>query len=416
MMNEVYYAVDGRGKITPMQRKDLFAASDDLKSLLERNPGLIAGDPGASEESGWLLVREALEVEDPEFGDPPWVADLVFADHDRTPVFVQCVPSLEERTRREIIGEVMEHVASVQSCFGRAKTPEAWGVDAGELEKRISRQKNGSSESTDSFLGKVAERLSAGHLRLTYVTGQCPQEFKRVVDFLNRQMEHLQVVVVEVQEFRANGFRMLIPTLFSSSAPEAAAAVVEEPAPPPVPSSPAMESLDELLDSSPLEVTLEPEGFDDFDEVLEEPMPEPAPEPLWDEPAFFTAIETQLARSQVQAIRTFHQSLQKLNLEVRWGGDPDVGSLEVVIEAIVPDPIMTLHTDGELILDFGNLSGEERLEDLQQRMRSIIDDRLGVVFHLDDLFPSMSPADWCPKVTGLLRVLDDLGKVAKEDE
>jgi hypothetical protein len=37
------------------------------------------------------------------------------------------------------------------------------------------------------------------------------------------------------------------------------------------------------------------------------------------------------------------------------------------------------------------------------------------VFHLDDLFPTMVPADWCPKVTGLLRVLDDLEKVTEEE-
>ena len=412
MMSETFYAVDGRGRIARMEPKDLFAASDELRSLLEHNPGLIAGDPGASEESGWLLMRERLEIEDPEFGDPPWVADLVFADRDRTPIFVQCVPSLEERTRREIIGEVMEHVASIQSCYGHATTPEAWGVDSPELQKRMAGLSDRPGESPESFVRGVAERLAEGHLRLAYVTGRCPQEFKRVVEFLNKQMEHLQVLVVEVQEFRANGFRLLIPTSFSSSGP--AKPVYEQPdaAPPPAPSV-LSEDIEDFLDPAPPEASLEPESFDIPEEEFE--VGASGVKSPWDEETFFDAIEGHLARAQVQAVRTFHQSVQKLNLDLKWGGDLEVGSLDVVLGSLAPDPIMSLHTDGVLTLDFGNLTGDPRLETIQQRMRSIIDDRLGVVFHLDDLFPTMVPADWCPKVTGLLRVLDDLEKVTEEE-
>ncbi len=399
-----------------MEQKDLFAASGELRSLLEQNPGLIAGEPGASREPGWLLMKQGLEIEDPEFGDPPWVADLVFADRDRTPVFVQCVPSLEERTRREIIGEVMEHVASVQSCFGQSKTPEAWGVDSPELETRLGGLAEHSGESAESFVRGVAERLAQGHLRLAYVTGRCPQEFKRVVDFLNRQMEHLQVLVVEVQEFRANGFRLLIPTSFTSSDSALPTQEQEEVAPPPAPSVPDTD-IDDFLESDPLELTLEPESAEDSGMELELGLAERADtlevQSPWDEETFFDAVESHLARSQVQAVRTFHQSVQKLNLDLKWGGDLDVGSLDVAIGSLTPEPILSLHTDGVLTFDFGNLGGDDGLEEIQQRMRSIIDDRLGVVFHLDDLFPTMTPADWCPKVTGLLRVLDDLEKVAE---
>lgn len=414
MMSETFYAVDGRGKVARMERKDLFAGSDELRSLLERNPGLIAGDPAASEESGWLLMRAGLEIEDPEFGDQPWTADLVFADRDHTPIFVQCVPSLEERTRREIIGEVMEHVASVQSCFAGATTAEDWGVDEADLDKRIGALKNASGEKADSMIRRISERLAEGHLRLAYVTGRCPQEFKRVVDFLNRQMEHLEVAVVEVQEFRSNGFRLLIPTLFTS-----AAQAVEVPEPifsPPDPPAPEPEAIDDLFDSEPLEVSLESDGLGDSDTEFDLGVETFGPDSGWDEVSFFERIEAELARSQVQAVRTFHQSLQKLNLDVEWTGDDEQGSLDVALGSLAPEPILSLHTDGELVFRFDVLTGDDDREDLQQRMRSIIDDRLGVVFHLDDPSPVMTPADWCPKVTGLLRVLDDLGKVADENK
>lgn len=408
-MSETYYAVDGRGRIARMEPKDLFAASKELKSLLEQNPGLIAGNPSESEQSGWLLLKESLAVEDPEFGDPPWVADLVFADQDRSPVFVQCVPSLEERSRREIIGEVMEHVASAQSCFGRATTPDAWGVDESDLSSRITGLGNGSGETAESVLQAVSGRLADGHLRLAYVTGRCPQEFRRVIDFLNRQMEHLRVVVVEVQAFQSNGFRMLIPTRFSAADAEIEDDQTVEP---PVPPLVEPEAEEDPLDLAPLEVSFDSEALDEEAFGLESIEAETSD---WEEASFFEAVESQLARAQVQAIRTFHQSVQKLHLDVGWRGDEEIGTLDVVIDSAMSEPIMSLQTDGALIFNFGHLDGDERLEDLQQRMRSIIDTRLGVVFHLDDLYPVMTAADWCPKVTGLLRVLDDLVKVANEE-
>jgi hypothetical protein len=255
---------------------------------------------------------------------------------------------------------------------------------------------------------------------LIYVAAGYPEEVGNVVDFVNEQVERLDVALVEIREFRAAGFRMLIPSLFGES---------ESPEPSIEGDSGEAETVEEYetdLLTNDLSDFLEPEEEEEEEEEAVEEASGPPPLPDepetvavvsnngnginhdWDEDSFFKAIEQNLAAAQIQAVRTFFQSLQKLAYDVSWTGEEETGALEVLQRFISDQPILTLFSDGNLTFNFGNLEGDDDLEVHQQKLRSIVDDRLGVVFTLNELHPSMKPSEWCPKITGLLRVLDDL--------
>jgi hypothetical protein len=61
----------------------------------------------------------------------------------------------------------------------------------------------------DEFWAAVATNLKAGRVRLVFVADVIPSELKRVIEFLNEQMNPAEVVGVEVKQFGGGTFRTL---------------------------------------------------------------------------------------------------------------------------------------------------------------------------------------------------------------
>ncbi len=417
-MQSCYFAVDQSGKISRLLPVDFSANKDDLKALLVENTGLLSGNLDTSEDSPeWLLITRKLQVRDPESLETQWECDLVFANSAGYPIFVQCLPDFSGRSRWELIGQMLENAASAQRSLGQSSILEWAEAENEDLAEAVSRVDPSHEETPEEFCARVEDRLEEGKARLIYVAAGYPDEVGKVVDFVNEQVERLDVALVEIREFRAAGFRMLIPSLFGES--ESPAPLIEGPGE----EAETVEEIESDLVTNEASDAVEPE---EEESPAETSVPPPLPVELetvavassngnginhdwdWDEDSFFTAIEQNLAAAQIQAVRTFFQSLQKLAYDVTWAGEEETGALEVLQRVITDQPILTLFSDGKLTFNFGNLEGDDELEGHQQKLRSIVDDRLGVMFTLNELHPSMRPSEWCPKITGLLRVLDDL--------
>jgi hypothetical protein len=61
----------------------------------------------------------------------------------------------------------------------------------------------------DGFWAAVATNLKAGRVRLVFVADVIPSELKRVIEFLNEQMNPAEVVGIEVKQFAGGTFRTL---------------------------------------------------------------------------------------------------------------------------------------------------------------------------------------------------------------
>ena len=70
----------------------------------------------------------------------------------------------------------------------------------------------------DGFWEKVATNLDARRIRLLFVADKIPDELTRVVEFLNEQMQNIEVLAVEVKQFRGESMQTLVPRVIGRTA------------------------------------------------------------------------------------------------------------------------------------------------------------------------------------------------------
>ncbi|MCJ2135802.1 hypothetical protein MKK69_17370 [Methylobacterium sp. J-026] len=63
----------------------------------------------------------------------------------------------------------------------------------------------------EAFWEGVRTNLQAGRVRLLFVADRVPPELRRVVEFLNRQMQPAEVLAVELRQYEGQGLKTLVP-------------------------------------------------------------------------------------------------------------------------------------------------------------------------------------------------------------
>jgi hypothetical protein len=57
----------------------------------------------------------------------------------------------------------------------------------------------------DDFWQAVGTNLTEGHIRLVFVADEIPSSLQRLVEFLNERMPRVEVLAVEIRQYRAAG-------------------------------------------------------------------------------------------------------------------------------------------------------------------------------------------------------------------
>ena len=190
----------------------------ELQLILQNNFNLLPGDQiDPDSPCRWMLIKREMPVPDPCTGSARWNIDFFFVDQSATPTFVECKRYLDTRARREIVGQVLEYAANGQHY---------WSADAIHAHADATAKENGTStdeafrklqsdvDSVEDFFKEVERRLKAGEVRLVFFLEQAPTELKRLVEFLNKQMPSVEVLLVEARQYSSNGIRVVVPTLF----------------------------------------------------------------------------------------------------------------------------------------------------------------------------------------------------------
>ncbi len=193
-----------------------------LQELLADYPDLLAGDQIDLEEPRrWLLVSREMAVPGEEDGAGRWSLDHLFLDQDAIPTLVEVKRSSDTRIRREVVGQMLDYAANavvywpveaIRSQFER--TTERQGLDpAITLQNFL-----GDKGNADEFWQTVKTNLQAGKIRLVFVADEVPQELRRVVEFLNGQMDPAEVLAIEVKQYVGEGDHItLVPRLIGQT-------------------------------------------------------------------------------------------------------------------------------------------------------------------------------------------------------
>jgi hypothetical protein len=115
----------------------------------------------------------------------------------------------------------MDYAANCTSCWsidmlraGFEITCELTGRQSEEVLSEFIR----TGRSTSDFWDRVKTNLEAGRIRLLFVADHVPLELKRIVEFLNRQMDPAEVLAIELRQYTdGTGRRTIVPMVYGQT-------------------------------------------------------------------------------------------------------------------------------------------------------------------------------------------------------
>ena len=213
---ERIYIRGGNGGLEPLEQES-FSSEDELQRLIASHPELLDGAQMRPDDPlRWILVtREQGIAETPDSG-ARWSIDHLIIDQNAVPTLVEVKRGSNPEVRRTIVGQMLEYAAhatltwtagELRREFENASIARGVSPD-GELGRLLGAD---DEPDADGFWQDVATNLAARRIRLLFVADQIPDVLQRVVEFLNAQMPNIEVLAVEIKQFRGGSTQTLVP-------------------------------------------------------------------------------------------------------------------------------------------------------------------------------------------------------------
>lgn len=219
MSDASIFVLHDDGRLVPMSAEP-YASEDVLQDLVARYPSLIPQPPTGPEPRRWLLVAREHGIPDSDGGGDRWSLDHLFLDQDGVPTLVEVKRSTDTRIRREVVGQMLDYAANAVRY---------WPVD--QLRDTLQRTLQSSGDDVDAAVARLVDdqidveeywrrvdaNLRSGRIRMVFLADRIPSELRRIVEFLNEQMRSAEVLAVELQHFRGDGARTIVPRLIGAT-------------------------------------------------------------------------------------------------------------------------------------------------------------------------------------------------------
>lgn len=279
-MSDKIFLVQG-DKLVAMERSK-YSLEDHLQDLLARYPDLMPGEQlNASEPRRWLLVSREIGVPDAEAAIDRWSLDHLFLDQDGVPTLVEAKRSTDPRIRREVVGQLIEYAANAQSFWTVQRIRDLLTermIDESELLANALGVRD-----VEDFWQKVKSNLQSGRLRLIFVADAIPPELKRMIEFLNVQMDPAEVFGIELPQFLGGEMQTIVPRLIGNTA-----------------------------------------------QAIERKATSPRPKAQWNEESFFADLEAHRPMDECCIVRSLYDWFIEQDLRIWWGQGTREGSFVVV--------------------------------------------------------------------------------------
>ena len=193
-----------------------FESEDIFQELLASHPDLLAGDqvrPG--EPRKWLLVAREVGVPDSEDGGSRWSLDHLYLDQDGVPTLVEVKRSSDTRLRREVVGQLLDYAANAVAHWPASEIRNQFERRCAEAEldpdEEIELFLDDDELDTAWFWERVKTNLQARKVRMLFAADRIPRELRRIIEFLNEQMDPAEVLGLELKHHAGGGVRVLVP-------------------------------------------------------------------------------------------------------------------------------------------------------------------------------------------------------------
>ena len=193
------YLVRSDGQLVEMTEQD-YVSEDRLQELLAKYPNLLAGDQIDNDEPRrWLLISREVALASEEDGAGRWSVDHLFLDQDAIPTIVEVKRSADTRIRREVVGQMLDYAANAVVYWSVERLRGRFEENREDPEQDLMEILEIPEPDQEEFWRKVKTNLQAGKVRLIFVADEIPAELRRVVEFLNQQMDPAEVLAIETK-------------------------------------------------------------------------------------------------------------------------------------------------------------------------------------------------------------------------
>lgn len=212
-------------KLTPMpfrsMREGLFGKTleDALQTFFENYPQIIPGkqiDPGSNDPPRFVLLRREMPVGGLSL-------DHLLVDQRGILTLVETKLFQNPESRREVIGQIIEYAANATEFWSggiaRQKATEFWNNQnpSKELDEVLQKDLGGELD-IDNFWKKVEENLKNGKMRLIIATDELRPEVRRMIEYLNNEMQNAEVLGLELKFYgEETNSMVLVPRLVGQS-------------------------------------------------------------------------------------------------------------------------------------------------------------------------------------------------------
>ena len=193
---------------------------DALQTLLQDYPGVIPGaqiDPSAEDPPRFVLLRREAPI-------GSWSLDHLYVDQYGVLTLVETKLFENPESRREVIGQIIEYAANAAKSWasGRARqyAAEFWGKRNRELDDVLT-ESYGDID-VEGFWRVVEANLEQGRIRLIIAADEIRSEVRRMIEFLNSEMQNAEVLGLELKAFGDSSEGLvLVPRLVGQTQAEA---------------------------------------------------------------------------------------------------------------------------------------------------------------------------------------------------
>jgi hypothetical protein len=133
------------------------------------------------------------------------------------PTLVEVKRQSDTRLRREVVGQMLDYAANAVVYWPvdqlRIEFEAACAKKGVDPEEEI-RSHLGVEDDAGEFWQRVKTNLQAGRVRMLFVADHIPAELRRIVEFLNQQMDPAEMLALELQQFAGEGLKTIVPMVY----------------------------------------------------------------------------------------------------------------------------------------------------------------------------------------------------------
>lgn len=184
-----------------------------LQRFFEKYPQIIPGkqiNPGSDDPPRFVLLRREMPI-------GGWSLDHLFVDQNAVLTLVETKLFQNPQSRREVVGQIIEYAANATEYWSkgqaRQNAGEYWNKQGKNLDDLLKAEFDQDLD-VDGFWNTVEKNLENGVTRLIIATDELRPEVRRMIEYLNNEMEHTEVLGLELK-FYGSGQEncVLVPRL-----------------------------------------------------------------------------------------------------------------------------------------------------------------------------------------------------------